>query len=202
MTIDNAIEQLKHPNPHLRDRAIAEISEYKDGETIAKLIKILDSDDTVFRRAAVKALGAIGFEALPAAIEGMLNSENVTVRGSCTKTITQIALNYPDTPFPESGLQALKQAMNDPNPVVNIAAAMTLGEIGPDAFDTLADTMQTTDNVALQVSIVNALAAVGDDRSSQLLAQLSEDLTADPYVRESAISAKSRLDGFSRFNIS
>jgi bilin biosynthesis protein len=199
MTSTSLLEQLKHPNPHLRERATIEIAETRDEETISQLMAILDSDDTVYRRAAVKALGMVGFDALPAVIEGMLHSENVTVRGSCTKAMTQIALNFSTEPFPAYGLAALKTAIADPNPVVNIAAVMTLGEIGADAFDILAETVKTTDNVAVQVSIANALAAVGDDRSANLLTELSEDPTIDSYVKESAVSALSRLNGITSF---
>jgi bilin biosynthesis protein len=35
--------------------------------------------------------------------------------------LAQIAINYPELPFPEAGLQGLKKAIDDPNPVVNIA---------------------------------------------------------------------------------
>jgi bilin biosynthesis protein len=129
----------------------------------------------------------------------MLHSENITVRGSCTKAMTQIALNFADEPFPAEGLAALKTAIADPNPVVNIAAVMTLGEIGPDAFDILAETVATTDNIAVQVSICNALAAIRDDRSARLLTELSEGENFDPYVRESATSARSRIDGITSF---
>lgn len=198
MTQDTLFTQLKHPNPHLRDRAMVEIVETRDGETIAKLMGALDDEDVVYRRAAVKTLGAIGSDAVPSIVDGMLHSENVTVRGSCVKALTQVAINYPDEPFPEAGLAGLRQSMSDPNPVVYIATVMTLGEIGEAGLDILTETLATTDNPALSVSIVNALAAIGGDRSLAVLNQVAADESADPYVQETVVSALSRLELLSK----
>jgi bilin biosynthesis protein len=194
MTTDSLFEQLKHPNPHLRERAMLEIADGRDDQTIPKLIGILDEEDVIYRRAAVKALGVIGVDAVPLLVDALLNSDNVTVRGSAAKALAQIALNYPDVSFPGAGLQALKTAIDDPNPVVHIAAVMALGEVGPGAFDILVESLKTTDNIAVQVTIVNALATLGDLRCQEILTTLAKDKAVDAYVRESATTSLSRLD--------
>jgi bilin biosynthesis protein len=194
MSQDNLFAQLKHPNPHLRDRAMVEIAETRDANTINKLMSALGDEDVVYRRAAVKALGIIGHDTVPMLVDAMLNSENITVKGSCVKALTQVALNYPELPFPPAGLQGLRQSMQDPNPVVYIATVMTLGEIGADGFDILAEALATTDNPALAVSIVNAFASISDERSATALQQVATNESTDPYVKETAISALSRLE--------
>jgi FOG: HEAT repeat len=194
MTQDALFQQLKHPNPHLRDRAIYDLAKTQDETTIPRLMEALADEDVVYRRAAVKALGVIGAEATPPLVEALLHSDNVTIRGSCAKALAQIAVNYPDDPFPAEGLQGLKASLNDPNPVVHIASAMALGEIGPLALDILVEALETTDNVGLAVSIVNALASIGDERAATVLTVLSTDESADVYVRETATSALSRLE--------
>jgi bilin biosynthesis protein len=160
---------------------------------------VLGEEDVVYRRAAVKALGVIGTDAVSPLVASLLDSDNVTVKGSAAKALAQIAVNYPDVPFPEAGLQGLKTAMNDPNPVVHIASVMALGEVGSPAFEILVETLNTTDNPALQVSIVNALASVGDERGVEILSALGEDESVDSYVRESAVSALSRLNLVSNY---
>ena len=70
---------------------------------------------------------------------------------------------------------------------------MALGEIGDAALEILVETLQTTDNVALAVSIANALASVGGDQAVEVLTKLSEDDSVDGYVKETAISALSRM---------
>ncbi|MGL5062659.1 MAG: HEAT repeat domain-containing protein [Microcoleus sp.] len=194
MTTDALFEQLKHPNPNMRDRAMYEIADAYDAQTITKLVSILDDEDVTYRRAAVKALGAIGEDAVPPVVDALLNSDNVTVRGSAAKALAQIAVNYPELAFPEVGLQGLKTAISDANPVVHIAAVMALGQMGSAAFDILTEALNTTDNVAVQVAIVNALASVGDPRCVEVLNTFANDETVDTYVRESAKSSLSRLD--------
>jgi bilin biosynthesis protein len=189
---DAVFEQLKHPNPHMRERAMVEIVDNRDETTIPRLMSILDDTDVTYRRAAVLVLGMVGADAVPAIVDGLLHSDNVTVRGSCAKALAQIAVNYPELPFPEAGLQGLKAAIRDDNPVVHIAAVMALGEMGTAAYDILLDGLQT-DNVAVQVTIVNALASIGGADAEAVLTRLIDDESADIYVRESATSALSRV---------
>ncbi len=194
MTTDSLFEKLKHPNPHLQERAMFEIAESRDQNTIPRLISILDEEDTTYRRAAVKALGVIGEDAVPSVVESLLHSDNVTVRGSAAKALAQIAVNHRDLTFPEVGLQGLKAAINDPNPVVHLASVMALGEMGLPALDILLESLKTTDNVAVQVAIVNALASIGDPKCAEVLTTFANDESVDSYVRESATSSLSRLD--------
>jgi bilin biosynthesis protein len=199
MTTDSLFEQLKHPNPHLRERAMWELADARDETTIPRLMDVLGEEDVVFRRAAVKALGVIGVDAVPPLVASLLDSDNVTVRGSAAKALAQIAVNHPDIPFPNEGLQGLKTAMNDANPVVHIASVMALGEIGSPAFEILVEALQTTDNPALQVAIVNAIASIGDERGVEILTAFTNDESVDSYVSESAVSALSRLDLVSNY---
>jgi bilin biosynthesis protein len=200
MTIDALFEKLKHPNPNLSSKAMWEIAEVKDENTIPRLMSILDQEDVAYRRAAVKTLGVIGVEAIPPVVNALLNSDNPTVRSSCAKVLAQITVNHPDVPMPEAGIQGLKQALNDPNPVVNIPVVMTLGEIGSPVFDLLVETLNTTDNIVVQMSIINALGSMGDERGLEVLSNLSQDKTADPYLQEAATSALSRLEMVMKYN--
>lgn len=200
MTTEALFEKLKHPNPNLRSKAMWEIAEAKDENTIPRLMSILNQEDVTYRRAAVKTLGVIGAEVVPPVVDSLLNSDNPTVRSSCAKVLAQIAVNHPDVPMPEAGIQGLKQALNDPNPVVNIPAVMTLGEIGSPVFDLLVEVLHTTDNLAVQVAILNALGSMGDPRGVEVLTDLSNDLSADPYIQESATSALSRLEMVMKYN--
>ncbi|GAB4531455.1 MAG: HEAT repeat domain-containing protein [Pleurocapsa sp.] len=200
MTIDALFEKLKHPNPNLRREAMWELAEARDENTIPRLITILGEEDVTYRRTAVKALGVIGADSVPFAVDLLLNSDNPTVRSSCAKVLAQIAVNHPDVPFPEEGIQGLKQALDDPNPVVNIPAVMTLGEIGSPAFEILVETLETTDNLAVGVAITNALGSMGDERAVEVLTRWSNDESADPYISESAKSALSRLEMVMKYN--
>lgn len=191
---DALFEQLKHPNPNMRNRAMLEIADNRDENTIPRLISILDEDDIVYRRAAVQALGVIGPDAVVPLISLLLNNSDATIRASCAKVMAQVAVNHPEATFPTEGIEALKQSVNDLNPVVHIASVMALGEIGEPAFDVLTDTLKTTDNVAVAVAIVNALGDSGNPKAIEILTSLSNDDSVDSYVRESAVSALPRLE--------
>jgi len=171
-----------------------ELADIRDENTIPRLMSILDDQNVTYRRAAVKALGAIGPDAVPLLVESLVNNDNATIRGSCAKALAQVAANHPEVPFPADGLQGLKTALDDPNPVVYIASVMALGEIGSPAFEILAEALKTIDNVAVAVSIVNALGSMGDIRGVEVLTALTNDESVDPYIRESAVSALPRLD--------
>jgi bilin biosynthesis protein len=194
MTIEALFEQLKHPNPHMRERAMLELAEVRDEQTIPRLMALLDAEEISHRRSAVVALGVIGIDAIPSLVESLLGSQNSTVRGSCAKALAQIALNHPQAPFPEIGLQGLQQSLNDPDPVVHIASAMALGQIGSPAVDILIESLKTTENLALAIAEINALSSIGDRRGWDILTELASDRSVDEYLRESAISALSRLE--------
>jgi bilin biosynthesis protein len=201
MSTADLFQQLQHPNPNLRDQAMWELAETYDAEIISQLISVLDEQNTTYRRAAVKTLGAIGHDTVPLLLDALLNSDNVTVRGSAAKALAQVAIMYPEIPFAPEGVAGLKTALDDPNPVVHIAAVMALGEIGAPVVDVLIEALQTTDNPALGISIVNALGSIGDRRGIDVLQTLIDAESTDSYVRESAISSLSRLEmttGFKR----
>lgn len=199
MSIDLLFEQLKHPNPNLRSRAMWELADLRDQTTIPRLISALGDEDVVFRRAAVKALGAIGVDAVPAIVESLLHSDDVTIRGSAAKALAQVAVNHPEVAFPPAGLDALKQGMADDNPVVHIASAMALGEVGVAAVEILREAVTTTENLGLAVSALNALGGIPDERAAQTLEAIAQDPVADTYLRETATSALSRLDLVKKF---
>ncbi len=173
---------------------MAEIIENKDENTIPRLIGLLGETDTTYRRAAVKTIGAIGYETVPLLADALLTSDDVTVRGSAAKALAQVAVNFGDEGFPEVGIKALETALQDLNPVVHIAAVMALGEIGASVIPVLIRALENTDNPALAVSIVGSLGSIGDDRGVAILQQLIESETTDQYVKESAVSALSRLE--------
>ncbi len=194
MVADSVFNQLKHPNPQMRERAMTEIVNNQDENTISTLMAALGEEDVVYRRACVKTLGAVGMDSVPAVVDQMLNAEDDTVRASCTKAMAQIAVYHPDEPFPTEGLEGLKQAMADPYPVVQIAAVMSLGEIGVPAVETLLETLRTTDNVAIALTITNTLGSIGDPRALDVLRDLIQDESVDSYIRETAESALPRLE--------
>jgi bilin biosynthesis protein len=201
MSTETFFQQLKHPNPNVRNQAMWGIADNYDAEVINRLMALLDEEDTTYRRAAVKTLGAIGHASVTLLVAALLNSDNMTVRSSAAKALAQVVICHPDESLSEEGVQGLKAALQDPNPVVNIASVMAMGEIGAPVVHLLIEALQTTENPALAVSLVNAIASTGDSRGIDVLQAIINDEAADSYVRETATSAISRLEmvaGFKR----
>lgn len=198
--IEALFAQLKHPNPNLRERAMVQLAENRDENTIGRLIEMVNEENVDIRRAAVKALGVIGADAVSAIVSLFNQSDNPTIQASCVKALAQVAVNYGSDTFPEEGVEGLKVALNHPNPVVNIAAVMALGAVGSPMLDLLVETLKTTDNLALAVSIINALASMGDERATEVLTELANDESVDSYVRESATNALPRLEQTMQYN--
>ena len=72
---------------------------------------------------------------------------------------------------------------------------MALGEVGSLAFDILVEALNTTDNIALAVTITNTIASIGGDKAKEVLTQLvSDGSVVDIYVKEAADSGLSRLE--------
>ena len=200
MSLDSLFEQLKHPNPNLRKKARQEIAEQRDENTIPRLMANLEDEDMVYRRASVKALGVIGLDSVPYLVETLSSSDNATVRTSCAKALAQVAVNHPHETFPQEGIAGLRQGLEDENAVVNLSSVMALGAIGNPAVNVLIEALDTLDNLAVGVAALNALGGIDDERVKEKLTQMSNDDSIDPYLKESAISALSRLEMTTKFS--
>ncbi|MEL7085093.1 MAG: HEAT repeat domain-containing protein [Cyanobacteria bacterium P01_A01_bin.3] len=194
MSIDALLEKLKHPNPNMRSRAMHEIADTRDESTIPQLIQYLGEENTDFRRAVVKTLGVIGPDSVPFLVQKLHESTDTTEKASCTKAMAQVAVNHPDEPFPQVGSDALEAGLKDSDPVVHITAAMALGAIGAPAKDILLKGLKEADNPAVAISIVNALSSIRDESILGSLNEIANDESVDSYVKETAVSAISRLE--------
>lgn len=191
--------QLKHKNPKLRERAMRQIAEERTSETIPQLMAILSDEDVVYRRAAVQTLGVIGLDAVGVLAQQLVADHSATVRASCAKALAAIALNFSEESFPGAGLQALQQALRDPDPVVKLATVGALSTVGAPAADILLEALQI-DDIALQVAAISALGSISDPKAAEALSAFAQNQEADPYIRESAQSALSRLEQVTQMN--
>ena len=101
---------------------------------------------------------------------------------------------------------ALQKALNDPNSAIQVAATGALGIIGKPALDILLSALDT-ENIALRLSVIQAIVSLNVlkgpeddpktiedyDQIASLLSKIAEDETVDPYVRETAKTALTRM---------
>jgi bilin biosynthesis protein len=192
-TLDQLFEDLGHPNPYVQTEAFLAMVRNHAEAALPRLLLLLDHEDVVRRRAAVRALGVFADRAILPLAEKFHASQDGTVRASCIKAYAQIASNARGILFPPEAMAALEAALQDCSPVVAIAAVMALGQVGEQALPLLIQVCQG-DNEAQAVAAVNALATIDHPDVASCLAQLAAAEDIDTYVRETVASAMARLE--------
>jgi len=210
MVTTDIYQQLKNKNPVLRQRAMSKIVEEPISETIPKLIEILSDENPSYRLGATQALTVIGLPAIPALAEQLTSNDSNQVRASCVQAFSEIARffsrDYPGETFPKVAIDALQKALNDPSSAIQVAATGALGTIGKPALDILLSALDT-ENISLRLSAIQAIVSLNVlkgpeddpktiedyDQIASLLSKIAEDETVDPYVRETAKTALTRM---------
>ena len=183
--VDKLFSRLTHVNKNLRTKACASLATLGDESTINRLMSLLDVEDLIHRRAAVKALGMTGLPVLPSILSTLKESPNATVRASCSKALAAIALFFPEqrSNFPLEALEALEAALrDDPHPVTRIATVGCLGTLGSDikgkdgsvlaagsaqALDILLKWSDKASDMAVAATAIGALAQIGQNGTSE-----------------------------------
>ncbi|BAU66328.1 HEAT repeat-containing PBS lyase [Stanieria sp. NIES-3757] len=199
MSLDKKYPDLRNENPIVRERIMQQIVEEYNAETINQLVEVLNSEDAVYRRTVVKTLNLIGLDAIPTLLQELNQSNNSLAKASCINALTTIAQQDETEQFASQILTSLQQALEDPNPMVQLSSVGAIETFGETAFDILTAAIDS-DNLLVQVAVVNALGSLGDPRGLDVLSPLSQDRTVDPYVQELAVSALSRLEQVIKFN--
>ena len=144
-----------------------------------------------------RSLRTIGLNAIPSLVKRATSSDDAAVRASAVKALAAIALSFPDQ-LPPEALNALKRALGDSDLTVHLATVSALSTLGQPAFEILTSALETED-IARCVAIISALGSLGDSRGIEVLATIADNEAADPYLRESATSALSRLEQILQF---
>ncbi|AGY60528.1 HEAT repeat domain-containing protein [Gloeobacter kilaueensis] len=193
MTLDEQYPYLRHKNPHLREKAMREIAETADEQTIDALIALVTtSEDSDYRRTAAQTLALVGSPAVPALAAQLRNHPTAAVRTACASALAALALNFSEEPFLEAGLSALQAALKDPDPGVRLAAVGALSTVGAPAVELLMAAI-TSEDILLSMAAIGALASIGDQRATAALVTLEDQPDTDPYIRESIAHALERL---------
>ena len=189
--LESLFKDLEHPNPHIQTRAYLAMVEYWPEESKPRLLDLLDEPNVSVRRAAVRGLGAFGDDVIDAIAEKFKESRDGTVRASCVKAYAQIASNFPEDSFKESGMKTLREALRDESPVVSQSAVMALGQVGMQALEDLIGILNGS-NIAHIQSAAMALAEIDSPKALRALEQKLKENNADELVKEMVQSSIER----------
>ena len=107
-SFDSLVQDLKHPNPNIRDAACVLMAENFQEQAMPYLFSLLHDPDPAVYRTAVKGLGTLGHCTLPELIQLFKSSDNGTIRACCIKALVQISVNYPEIAFPSDVILMLE----------------------------------------------------------------------------------------------
>jgi len=192
-SLDQLFDDLGHPNPYVQTEAFLEMVRHHADASLPRLLLMLDHQDVVRRRAAVRALGVFADRAMLPLAAKFHASSDATVRASCVKAYAQIASNRSGIDFPPEAIAVLEAALHDGSPVVAITAVMALGQVGMQALPLLLQVCRGN-NEAQAVAAVTAMAGIDHPDVAACLIELSTADNTDPYVLETVISSLARLD--------
>lgn len=134
---EKLFSRLAHVNKNLRVKAAADLARMPPSEVVPRLVALLDEEDTAHRRAAVQTLGMVGEPAVPALVAGLRESEDVTVRASCSKALAAVAMYFPRSRegFDAGALDAMEAVLDGGvvDPVTKIATVGCLTTLACDA---------------------------------------------------------------------
>ena len=198
-SFDSLVQDLKHPNPNIRDEACVLMAENYQKLAMPYLFTLLDDPDPAVYRTAVKGLGTLGHCTLPDLIQRFKSSDNGTIRACCIKALVQISVNYPEIAFPSDVIPMLEKALDDSSPVVAQSALMTLGYLSKNDLEknrVVPLLMQACDrsNIAHVQGAAMALAELDSPLVSECLEKLALDESKDPLIREVAQASLARRE--------
>jgi HEAT repeat protein len=190
--VETAIKDLRDPDPRIRAEAVRRLREPEEPEAVAALVAALeDSDPHVRRGAALRLSGSGVAQALPALIEHLRADSSPGVRMMCVVFLHQFA--------DDQVVEALRQALADPQWEVVTAASVGLGKRGDRRAIPWLLPLRDHSDRRIRYYAARALLRLktGDQRLVAGLEQLSRDPEADEHDLRAA-ERNSRLEDMRR----
>ena len=157
--------------------------------SISALSRLLLERDRRMRVVAIAGLGKTRSEkAIPLLIEVMVKEKDSLVRYEAVRALKILAEDSSEA------LPPLIRALRDPAPLVQLAAVMAAGEIGPSAKLAIPELLQVlcATDTSLRMHAATALGSIGGPDARVALASALSDKV--PQVRQAAAASLQRID--------
>ncbi len=181
-------EDLKHPNPNINKQAYLKLAKYWPEESFQRLLDNLSNKDLAIRRVCVKALGVFGMKIAPRILDIFVKSDNRLLRTSCMKVLVQLAINFPDEPFPKNLIEVLEASFKDQTPELILTVVQLLRQLGKEGIPLLVKCSKDQ-NILRAMASITALGEIDDALSKDCLDEIINDHSNDLLLRSSALDA-------------
>lgn len=197
-SLDELFDDLtNHPSPRIQEQASWLMLDHYPEQSIPRLLALIENSDPAIYRAAVKALGLFGLEALAPLCQKYHSSTNSTVRACCIKAFVQVSAKHPDQALTNEAMQVLEEGLSDVDPVVSQSAVMAIAQVGKQSAARaealpLLLTISRGNNTAHAISAIMALGEIKNQAAVEALEELIKDNTLDPIISDIAKSSLER----------
>ena len=183
--IEDILSDFEHPNPHINRVAFLNMKEYWPKESVAILIRNLDSKNVELRRKSVKGLGFFGKNIVKEIIKTYFSTKNKILKVSCLKVLIIIASNGSLDTFREEIKVLIESAIKDESAEVILTIVSFLRQNGEESLPYL-KVLCRDKNVLKAKAAITAISEISEVSVDSFLKSIVNDLSLDKLVRESA----------------
>ena len=197
--IEDILRDLEHPNPHINRVAFVNMKEYWPKESVAILIRNLDSKNVELRRKSVKGLGFFGKNIVNQIIQTYFSTKDGILKVSCLKVLVIIASNGPLDDFKGEIKVLIESAIKEESAEVILTIISFLRQNGEESLPYL-KALCRDENVLKAKAAITAISEINEISVDSFLKSIVKDISLDALVRESASQSLDLSDlEFSRF---
>ena len=178
-----------HPNPNINSQAFLILRKEFEVKFINNLLANLKEEDLFIRRKSILALGRFGEKALKSIVQLYMDTNNITVKVSCLKTMIKVVVNSNLEELNQYEMSVVDLALKDRDPEIILTVISLLRQLGKTGRNILMKTCRDKDLLRAKASI-SALLEMKDQTVNDLFDQLLNDKSIDPMIKEDILREK------------
>jgi len=119
-----------HPNPNINSQAFLILKKEFEVKFMNNLIANLKQEDIVIRRKSILALGRFGEKTLKSIVPLYMDTNNLTVKVSCLKTMIKVVVNFDLEQLTNEEMLVVDLALKDSSPEMILTVISLLRQLG------------------------------------------------------------------------
>jgi len=178
-----------HPNPNINSQAFLILRKEFEIKFMNNLLANLKEEDLFIRRKSILALGMLGEKTLKFIVQLYMDSNNITVKVSCLKTMFKVVVNFNLKELTQEEMLVVDLALKDETPEIILTVISLLRQLGATGRNILMKTCRDKDLLRAKASI-SALLEMKDQTIDDLFEDLLNDKSIDQMIKEDILRDK------------